>query len=75
MKKIITNTLTLVFLTLSNNAFAYKYECTVFFYISNQAHKYQFNLDKYDSRYGERLLRQQLKSEGKDPQSVSCAVY
>ncbi len=75
MKKFIFGALSFVFLTLSNSAFAYKYECTVFFYSGNQAHKYSFELDRYDSKYGEQLLKQKLKSQGKDPQSVSCAVY
>lgn len=63
------------FFAASNSAYAYSYECTVYFYSGTEAYKYSFDLDRYDSKYAERLLKKQLKAEGKDPQSVSCAVY
>lgn len=59
---------------ISPSVFAFKYECTVYYYSGLGGEKYTFNLDKYDSTYGERILKEKLKSQGKDPKSVSCAV-
>lgn len=76
MRKILTACiLAFSFLFISTSAYAYTYECTVYFYSSAEAHKYSFELDRYDSKIGERVLRDRLQSEGKDPQSISCAVY